>query len=65
MKATIERTIAGRMTDMYVLRMPGVNNIPQRFLCFTSKEWETMYPKLLLNRGEKKKIDLTFIENGV
>jgi len=65
MEATIERTSGGRMTDMYVLRMPGINQIPQRFLSFTRKEWETMYPEILLNRGEKKKIHLTLAEIGV
>lgn len=65
MKATIERTDQDRMTDMYVLRMEGIRQIPQRFLAFSRQEWKTMYPKLLLNRGEKKKIDLTFEEIGV
>jgi len=65
MQATIERTRADRMTDMYVLRMEGIAQIPQRFLAFTRSEWEQMYPKILLNRGEKRKIDLTLIENGV
>jgi hypothetical protein len=65
MKATLERTKADRMTDMYVVRMEGLQQIKQRFLCFTRAEWEQMYPKLLLKRGEKRKIDLTFDENGV
>jgi len=65
MKATLERTSDDRMTDMYVLRMEGVKKIDTRFLAFTTGEWEKMYPNLLLNRGEKKKIDLTFEKIGV
>lgn len=65
MKATLQRITADRMTDMYVLRMEGIRGIKQRFLSFTRAEWEQMYPKLLLKRGEKRKIDLTFDENGV
>lgn len=65
MKATIERTAADRMTDMYVLRMEGLKQIPQRFLSFTRLEWETMYPDLKLKPGEKQKIDLTFSEKSV
>ena len=65
MESTIERTSADRMTDMYVLRMHGLRQIPSRFLCFTQSEWEKMYPALKLNRGEKRKICLTFEENGV
>ena len=65
MEATIERTAANRMTDMYVLRMEGIRQIPQRFLSFTRAEWEEMYPEILLNRGEKRKIHLTLIEKSV
>ena len=65
MNATIERTSRDRMTDMYVLRMEGLARIKQRFLSFRRLEWEQMYPDLKLNRGEMKKICLTFDENGV
>ena len=63
--ATIERTSQDRMTDMYVLRMEGIRQIKQRFLAFSRLEWEKMYPHMKLNRGEKRKICLTFDENGV
>ena len=65
MDATLERSDERRMTDMYVLRMHGIRGIRQRFLSFTASEWEKMYPNLKLGPGEKRKIDLTFGENGV
>ena len=64
MEATIERT-AGRITDMYILRMYGIRQIPQRFLAFTRSEWEEMYPHMKLEPGKKEKIHLTFADFGV
>jgi hypothetical protein len=63
MECILERTSVDRMTDMYVVRPLPV--VPGRFLAFTRREWEKMYPNLVLNRGEKKNFCLTLTETGV
>ncbi len=64
MEITIQRTTVDRMTDMYVMRFAPPH---ARFICFTRLQFETLYPHLVLQRGEKiiVKMDLTKIENGV
>jgi hypothetical protein len=54
-RVEIERTREGKMTDMYVLKLPPVCT---RFVCFTKREWEKEFPDVVLKRGEKKEMDL-------
>jgi hypothetical protein len=55
MKVIVARTKEGRMSDMYVLKFPP---IATRFICFTKRDWEKEFPNVLLQRGEKKEMDL-------
>ena len=58
MRIEIERTREGKMTDMYVLKVPPIRT---RFVCFTKKEWTEVFPQIVLHRGEKifAELDLT------
>jgi hypothetical protein len=57
MRVEIERTKVGQMTDMYKLTLLPVK---ARFVCFTKRDWEKEFPNILLQRGEKKEVNLRF-----
>ena len=57
MKVEIERTRTDRMCDMYAITFFPVRT---RFVCFTRREWEKEFPDVVLQRGEKKEMDLRF-----
>ncbi len=72
MDVTIQRTPTGTMrgntglpmVDMYVVYFAPPRT---RFICFTSRQFEELFPEAKLERGERKifKMHLTKEEKGV
>jgi len=65
MIVTISRTSIKRMTDMYILRLEPYPS--HKYVVFTQKDWEKMFPDIVLKKGEKisKNLHLTDLEKGV